>query len=131
MRLALLIALAVAVAAAFGALSESRMRRSQRETRARDLTGGDPGRGAMLARELGCVACHVIPGIRGPDTHVGPSLEDFGKHAYLAGAIENTPANLQSFLRDPRSIAPKSAMPDLRVTESQSRHLAAYLYTQR
>jgi cytochrome c2 len=131
MRLVFLIAAAVVCAAMFGGLSAERTRRLESETRARDLTGGDPQSGAALARALGCVACHVMPGIRGPASHVGPALKDFGLRAYIAGTIENTADNLLPFLRDPRSVAPKTAMPNLRVTESQSRDLAAYLYAQR
>jgi cytochrome c1 len=72
-----------------------------------------------------------MPGIRGPSSHVGPALKDFGLRSYIAGTIENRPENLLPFLRDPRSVAPKTAMPNLRVTEAQSRDLAAYLYAQR
>jgi cytochrome c2 len=131
MRIAVLIALLVTCAAGFGGLHVQRVRRAEAETRARDLTGGEPNRGKMFARELGCVACHVIPGVRGPDSRVGPPLEDFGRRNFVAGAVENNPDNLLRFLRDPRSVAPKSAMPNVHLTESQARDLAAYLFTQR
>ena len=131
MRLIFLIAVAVACAATLGGLSAERTRRAEHETRARDLTGGDPHRGAALARTLGCVACHVMPGVRGPHSRVGPSLESFGARPYIAGVIENTPENLLPFLRDPRAVAPKSAMPALGMSEAQARDLAAYLYAQR
>jgi cytochrome c2 len=131
MRLAIIIALLLATVAGFGGWAAQRTRRAEAEVRARDLTGGNPERGKVWARELGCVACHIMPGVRGPESSVGPSLEDFALRSYVAGAAENTPDNLQKFLRDPRSVAPKSAMPHLKITEAQAQDLAAYLYTQR
>jgi cytochrome c len=107
------------------------VRRAEARTRAHDLTGGEPDSGKVLARELGCVACHVIPGVRGPESRVGPPLEDFGLRNFIGGVAENNPDNLRRFLRDPRSIAPKSAMPNLNVTDLQARDLSAYLYSQR
>ena len=130
MRIAILILLLVA-AATGGAVVVQRTKHTEAEGRARDLTGGDPKHGTVLARELGCVACHVMPGVRGPRSRVAPPLEDFAHRAFIGGAAENTAGNLQQFLRDPRSVAPKSAMPNLRLTEAQARDLAAYLYAQR
>lgn len=103
----------------------------QRETmaRARDLTGGDPDRGKLVARTLGCVACHVMPGIRGPESKVAPPLSGFFGRKFVAGATSNQPENLIRFIRNPRAVAPASAMPDVGATETQARDLAAYLYT--
>jgi cytochrome c2 len=131
MRIAFLIAVLIACGAACGGFFAHRTRRAEAETRARDLTGGDPQRGRLLAREVGCVACHVVPGVRGPESRVAPPLDAFATRSFIAGTIDNTPANLTQFLRDPRSVAPKSAMPNLRLTETQARDLAAYLYAQR
>jgi cytochrome c len=50
---------------------------------------------------------------------------------FVAGAIENTPDKLMQFIRDPRSVAPRSAMPKLPMSEQQARDLAAFLYTLR
>lgn len=103
----------------------------QRETiaRARDLTGGDPERGKVVGRVLGCVACHVMPGIRGPNSKVAPPLKGFSSRKFVGGATSNQPENLVRFIRHPRSVAPGSAMPDVGATETQARDLAAYLYT--
>ena len=38
-------------------------------------TGGDAERGRAALRRYGCDACHLIPGVRGADGLVGPSLE--------------------------------------------------------
>jgi cytochrome c1 len=50
------------------------------------------------------------------------------KRTYLAGFLPNTPENMVKWLTDPQELAPESAMPDLGVTESDARDIAAYLY---
>lgn len=131
MRTAVLIALLLGCAAGVHVMVAERTRRAEAELRAAHLTGGNPARGRTIAREVGCVACHVMPGVPGPETRVGPPLEKFGQSSFVAGAAENTPENVIQFLRDPRSVAPQSAMPNLRLTETQARDLAAYLYSLR
>jgi cytochrome c1 len=42
--------------------------------------------------------------------------------------VPNTPANLVRWLRDPQTIAPGSAMPDLGVGTQVALDMAAYLY---
>jgi len=73
--------------------------------RAQALTGGDVARGKILARELGCVACHVMPGVRGPRSSVGPPLGTFGGRSFVGGAVDNTPEHVMRFIRDPRAVA--------------------------
>jgi cytochrome c1 len=46
----------------------------------------------------------------------------------IAGLLPNTPANLVLWLRHPQSVTPGNAMPDLGLTETQARDIAAYLY---
>ncbi|HEY9198850.1 MAG TPA: c-type cytochrome [Gammaproteobacteria bacterium] len=79
--------------------------------------------------QYGCTSCHVIPGIVGANTHVGPPLDGLAQRRYLAGSLANTPANLVRWIRDPRAIAPGTAMPDLDVGEQDALDMAAYLYT--
>jgi len=38
-----------------------------------------------------CGSCHKIPGIRGANGAVGPSLDGIGTQAYLAGVLPKTP----------------------------------------
>lgn len=131
MRLVLTLLILLLGAATGGAVTMTLAHRRENIARARDLTGGDPERGKEAGRALGCVACHVMPGVRGPDSSVGPPLDGFGGRKFVGGSIENTPENLTQFLHDPRSVAPKSAMPNVGATEDQVRDLAAYLYTLR
>jgi cytochrome c1 len=45
--------------------------------------------------------------------------------------LPNTPQNMVRWLRHPQAVSPKSAMPDLGVTEPDARDVAAYLSTLR
>jgi cytochrome c oxidase assembly factor CtaG/cytochrome c2 len=91
--------------------------------------GGSPARGATLIGKFGCGACHTIPGINGADGLVGPPLDHMGKRVYVAGVLRNTPDNMMTWLRDPQSVVPNNAMPDVGLNERQARDIAAYLYT--
>lgn len=95
------------------------------------IAGGDAAQGRSLIVARGCAACHVIPGLRGPRSHVGPSLAGIGARGYLAGILPNTPDNLVRWLRDPPAIAPRTAMPELGLDQAEARHIAAYLVTLR
>ena len=86
--------------------------------------------GQEAFHQFGCTSCHVIPGLVGADTHVGPPLTDIAQRKYLAGVLPNTPANLVRWLRQPQTIAPGTAMPDLGVSEQDALDMAAYLYRQ-
>jgi cytochrome c len=73
----------------------------------------------------------VIPGIPGAQGLVGPPLTSIGAQMYLAGELPNTPDNMQRWIRSPREVEPRTAMPDTAVTEADGRDIAAYLYTLR
>ncbi|RDI58018.1 c-type cytochrome [Microvirga subterranea] len=92
---------------------------------------GAAERGRVAIQQYACATCHVIPGIRGADAQVGPSLEGIAERLYIAGNLTNTPAHMVEWLRDPQKINPLSAMPDLGVTERDARDIAAYLYSLR
>ncbi|MGP0174191.1 c-type cytochrome [Pseudomonas sp. NCHU5208] len=89
---------------------------------------GHAAAGHQAFHQFGCTSCHVIPGVVGADTHVGPSLTDLAQRKYLAGVLPNTPANLVRWLRAPQQVAPDSAMPDLGVDRQSALDMAAYLY---
>ena len=88
---------------------------------------GDAKNGQLLLRQFGCGTCHRIPGVAAAVGTVGPPLEGITKRVYLAGTVPNTPANLESWIREPQRHKPGSAMPDMRVTQAQARDMAAYL----
>jgi cytochrome c2 len=121
----------IAVIAAAGAATAGCGARNSDERIARELTGGDPGRGRVAIHRHGCDACHTIPGILTATATVGPPLTQVAVRTYLAGRIENTPQNLMQWIKHPRSIDDKTAMPDTGVNDQDGRDIAAYLYTLR
>lgn len=106
--------------------------RGEAVRRASEMTGGgDPVRGRQALRDYGCQSCHTIPGVPGANGLVGPPLTRMGSRSYVAGELPNTPENLMFWIRHPRQVNPRTAMPDTGVTEEDGRHIAAYLYTLR
>lgn len=95
------------------------------------VTGGDERRGREFMDRYGCGSCHVIPGIARARGHVGPPLDGIAQRSYLAGVLPNTPDNMIMWIRYPQKVDPKTAMPDLGVSDPEARDMAAYLYTLR
>ncbi|MGY6271336.1 c-type cytochrome [Achromobacter denitrificans] len=91
------------------------------------LAGADAARGRLLVSARGCVACHTVPGVRGPAANVGPPLDGLARRAYLGGTLPNTPANLVRWLLDPPAVNPRTAMPDMGLTPAEARDIAAFL----
>ena len=90
---------------------------------------GDAENGRLLLRQFGCGTCHRIPGVADAERNVGPPLAAIAQRVYLAGLLPNTPDNMVRWIRSPQSIDPRTAMPDLQVTEAHARDMTAYLYT--
>ena len=97
--------------------------------RAEAITRGRADHGREAIRRFGCGACHTIPGIRGADALVGPSLDRIASRMYIAGHMINEPRAMIDWLRDPRHHRSPTAMPTLGLTEQDARDIAAYLYT--
>lgn len=92
------------------------------------VASGDADAGAAAIRSYGCGTCHTIPGIRGADATVGPPLVNYARRVYVAGVLPNTPEDLVHWIRHPQEVDPRTAMPELGVTEEDARNIAAYLY---
>jgi cytochrome c len=103
--------------------------RPNRRSEIQRMTGGDPDRGREKIRNYGCQSCHTIPGIVGANAVVGPPLDHWSKRVYIAGEVPNTVTNLTKWIQHPPQIEPKTAMPEMGVTEQDSRDIAAYLYS--
>jgi cytochrome c1 len=95
------------------------------------LTGGDPDRAPALILRNGCAGCHVIPGIGAARGTAGPVLSGLADRAFIGGTLPNTPANLVRWIRDSRGVNPRTAMPSTRISDSEARDIAAYLYALR
>jgi cytochrome c2 len=93
--------------------------------------GGDAENGRLLLRQFACGSCHSIPGVANAGGKVGPPLEGIAKRVYLGGVLPNTPENMASFIRAPQKADPRTAMPDMGVSEAHARDMVAYLYTLR
>jgi len=78
---------------------------------------------------MGCGACHHIPGIPGANGMVGPPLDNVAQRGILAGELANSPENMVRWIRDPQSVEPATAMPNLHIGEQSARDIVAYLYS--
>ncbi|MCA1815307.1 MAG: c-type cytochrome [Acidobacteria bacterium] len=122
------IAAACALAALFVA-GESSCSQVELERQASAMTGGDPAKGREAISRYGCATCHTIPGVKGADALVGPSLEHVASRSYVAGVLQNTPPNMIRWIQNPPEVDRLTAMPNLGVTDTDARDIVAYLYT--
>jgi len=91
---------------------------------------GDAGRGRLALTQWACQACHRIPGVTGPDTHVGPPLRDLRQRRFIAGSLPMGEDTLVRWIMQTHAIDPATAMPQLGVPERDARDMAAYLLRQ-
>lgn len=96
----------------------------------RPIANGDPERGAAAIFRYGCGSCHTIARIPNARGLVGPPLTGLGARMYVAGMLQNNPENLIHWIRSPKSVNEKTAMPNLGVTQQDATDIAAYLYAQ-
>jgi putative membrane protein len=101
------------------------------QERANVVTGGASTRGPAAIQKYGCASCHTIPGIIGADANVGPPLARVGGRVYIAGVLMNTPDNMVRWIKNPPEVDPKTAVPNLSVSDEDVKDIAAYLYTLR
>ena len=88
---------------------------------------GDPERGRVALAQHACRACHMIPGLTGPETYVGRPLVDLAERRFIAGNLPNTQANLVRWIRNPQAIDPQTAMPAMGVSERDALDMSAWL----
>jgi cytochrome c len=93
------------------------------------VEGGEAELGAELVQSYECASCHYIPGVEGPHGTEAPGLQLWQNRSFVAGSAPNQPQYVISFLMEPESIQPGSAMPNLGISEEEARHITAYLYT--
>jgi mono/diheme cytochrome c family protein len=100
-------------------------------TEAPGAAAPDARRGKKAIDQYACATCHQIPGIVGANAPVGPPLDGAGTRGFIAGVLPNTPENMARWIRHPQAVSPRSAMPDLGVSERDAQDIAAYLSTLR
>lgn len=77
---------------------------------ANDVTGS-AARGRELFLGNACIACHAIQGTAA-QARVAPNLTHFGTRSSLgANRLENTPENVQRWIRNPGLVKPGAKMP--------------------
>jgi cytochrome c oxidase subunit 2 len=74
--------------------------------------GASPAaRGYALFNQHNCYSCHAIEGRPEPKGQVGPNLTHVGSRQHIvAGWLQNTPENMQRWLRDPNEVKPDNIM---------------------
>jgi cytochrome c oxidase subunit II len=71
----------------------------------------DGTRGEQVFLQNTCVACHAIRGVQAT-ANVGPDLTHLGSRTTLGtGVVDNTPANLQQWIRNAQAVKPGVLMP--------------------
>jgi cytochrome c2 len=125
---ALLAALIVAILLVGGVYKYAEQRDRMRMQAAAD-TGGDPRRGEAMFIQYGCGSCHALKNVRDATGMVGPPLDGIALREIIAGHLANKPENMERWIRDPQHVSPGTAMPNLRVGETDARDITAFLYT--
>lgn len=86
-------------------------------------------KGEKLFMDTSCINCHSVKGTIAKGTF-GPDLTHLMSRATIgAGVAKNTHKNLISWVHDAQVLKPKSHMPDMHLTEDQTRAIVAYLET--
>jgi len=120
-----LAAVALVAAVTFNMVSD----RDDLRAHAAAATGGDPSRGEAMFIQYGCGACHRLAHVRKASGVVGPPLDGIAVRTVIAGKLDNSPENLERWIRDPQGVSPGTTMPDLSVGERDARDISAFLYT--
>ena len=97
-----------------------------------DQTAGAPLLSAWLRAQVPTAVATAGPTFtlkREGDRVAAPTLAGLAGRMYIAGLLPNSPENLIRWIEDPTAIDPQTAMPDVGVTPSDARDIAAYLYT--
>lgn len=109
----------------------ARQGKTRTYAKAAKMLHGNPELGPDKIRKYGCYTCHTIPGVAGANGLVGPPLSGIYERVFIAGEVPNTPNNITRWIQHPHSIEPNTVMPEMGVTDQDSRDIAAYLYTVR
>ncbi len=104
-------------AAALEAITHFLMAEGQIVPNAPDIAAAS--RGKALFRQLGCVACHGLPGAPTESLPTSVPLGDLSKKYAITG--------LQRFLKQPHAVRPSGRMPQFPLDDKQARDLAHYL----
>lgn len=93
-------------------------------------SAGDPARGKRILAQYACQSCHRVPGVTGSEVDVGRSLDGLSRRRLIAGALPNSQDNLVRWIRDPQAVDPRTAMPNMGVSERDALDISAWLLSQ-
>jgi cytochrome c oxidase subunit II len=89
-------------------------------------TTGPEERGRQLFLQMTCVNCHPIRGVAAL-ANAAPDLTHVASRRTLgAGVLQNTPANLARWLKNPQAIKPSCKMPNLNLSDAQVGDLVSF-----
>ncbi|GAC1643750.1 MAG: hypothetical protein NVS4B8_14000 [Herpetosiphon sp.] len=75
------------------------------------LAGSPEAKGYQLFSAKGCIGCHAIGGYPNAVAKIGPNLTHVGGRSHIvSGWLDNTSANMQTWLRDPNAVKPENVM---------------------
>ena len=87
---------------------------------------GPAERGRKLFLQMTCVNCHAIRGVAAL-ANAAPDLTHLASRRTLAaGILQNTPADLARWLKNPQTIKPSCKMPNLNLTDAQVSDLVSF-----
>ncbi len=87
---------------------------------------GDAASGKDVFAKSACVGCHTIRGVSAGV--LGPDLTHFGsRKLFGAGLWPTTPENVAAWVKDPPALKPGSKMPNLHLSDADTKAVAAYL----
>ncbi|MEE8433541.1 MAG: cytochrome c oxidase subunit II [bacterium] len=85
--------------------------------------------GKALITMKGCAGCHIVPGVPGAISKVGPDLNKFASRPKIAGVVDNTPENLAKWLDNPPAVKKGTLMPPLGLSKPEIDALIKFLST--
>jgi cytochrome c2 len=103
--------------------------RSQLRVTAEQIAGGSATAGKRTFVAKGCGSCHAIGEGTNGSGKVGPALDGIAVRSELAGQLANTPDNMRRWIQHPQRIIPGSGMPETGLSDTETRDVAAFLYT--
>lgn len=128
-RWSIILAVVASLGVAVALYANRQSLRAQQRERAEAITGGNAEQGQVAFYNKGCGSCHAVKNQPQAAGLVGPPLDGLDTRAVIAGKLENTPANLTEWIRNPQGVIPGNAMPNLPMTAQDSRDMAAFLYS--
>ena len=85
--------------------------------------------GRLVFEHQACINCHTVAGTVA-NGRFGPDLTHLmSRETLAAGAMPNTPENLNAWIADPNTFKLGSLMPAMHLTERQNAQITAYLLT--